>query len=110
MDQNGDYVFGPGAFWMVDTPEAVAQAVLTRLRLFAREWFLDQREGLDLEQVLGYGTQATRDQQVQERILGTQGVTGISAYSSRVSGRDFIVTAATVETLYGRAQLNEVAL
>lgn len=109
MDSSGDYVMGPAARWLADSPQAVAQAVLTRLRLFAGEWFLDRREGLDLSQILGYGTQATRDQQVQERILGTRGVTGIAAYSSQVSGRSFTVSC-TVDTLYGQAQITEVAL
>ena len=36
LTENGDYAFGRGGADMhADTPEAVGQAVLTRLRLFA---------------------------------------------------------------------------
>lgn len=106
MTPDGDYVFGYGTNFLTNTPEAVAQAVLTRLRLYAGEWFLDTREGLDLDHVLGYGTQTTRDREVQQRILGTAGVTGIAAYSSEVSGRGFSVSA-TIDTLYGQTTISE---
>ncbi len=45
-DENGDYSFGQGdATFLTDTPEAVAQAVKTRLALWRGQWFLDTEEG-----------------------------------------------------------------
>jgi hypothetical protein len=105
-DANEDYIFGPGSSFMVDTPEAVAQAVKTRLRLYVGEWFLDTREGLNLDLVLGYGTQMTRDREVQRVITGTTGVRRILSYSSDATNRAFKVTA-TVETIYGITTINE---
>jgi hypothetical protein len=105
MTADGDYVFGPGSRMLVDTPACVAQAVLTRLRLYRGEWFLDLREGLDRDLVLGYGTQATRDIEIKARITGTPGVQALVAYESRVDVRDFHV-AAIVETYYGQAAIN----
>lgn len=107
MTASGDYAFGAGSIFIADTPETVAQAIATRLRLFAGEWFLDKREGLDLGNILGYGTQSTRDREVQERILGTPGVLQLTSYSSSISERDFRVSA-TVETIYGTTTINEV--
>lgn len=107
MSQSGDYVFGRGATFLVDTPGAVAQAIHTRLRLFADEWFLDKREGLDLRAILGYGTSATRDREIQQRILNTPGVVKLTAYSSTVDRRHFKVQA-TVDTIYGPATISEV--
>lgn len=106
MTPEGDYRFGYGTNFLSNTPETVAQAVLTRMRLYKKEWFLDDREGLDLDNVLGYGTQGTRDREVQQRILGTTGVTGIAAYSSQVSVRGFTV-GVTIDTLYGQITINE---
>jgi hypothetical protein len=104
----GDYVFGNSTLFLVDTPEAVAQAVMTRLRLYAGEWFLDLREGLDLNMVLGYGTQVTRDREVQQRIIETTGVLRIVSYSSNVeSNRTFRVTC-TIDTIYGPTTISEV--
>lgn len=105
MTADGDYAFGQGSRMLADSPECVAQAVLTRLRLYRGEWFLDTREGLDRDRILGYGTQATRDAEIKARISGTPGVASILAYESRVDVRDFHV-AALVETAYGQATLN----
>jgi hypothetical protein len=102
----GDYLFGNAPF-LADSPDCVAQAILTRLRLYAGEWFLDKREGLDLDLILGYGTQATRDREVQQRIVETTGVLRIVSYSSNVDTRAFSVTC-TVDTIYGPTTISEV--
>lgn len=106
MDAADDFTFGSGRTrFMVDTPAAVAQAVLTRMRLYTDEWFLDAREGLDKSRILGYGTQGTRDIVIKQRIRGTPGVTRLVSYGSSVDEqRNFSVTA-TVDTLYGQATI-----
>ena len=73
LTENGDYAFGRGGADMhADTPEAVGQAVLTRLRLFAGEWFVDLKEGTPyVPGVLGKHTQDTYDPVFRERILDT---------------------------------------
>jgi len=100
--------FGLGGLnYLVDTPEAVAQAVRTRLLLLTEEWFLDTTEGTPFAgQVLGYGTESTRDLAIRERILGAQGVRDIVEYSSEVVGRAFTVTAR-IDTVYGLATIVE---
>ena len=100
LDANGDYVVGPKAVFLQNSPQAVAQAIHTRLLLSKGEWFLDTGEGLDLSHILGVGTQTTRDLEIQQRILGTPGVVSITTYGSQVNGRVFTVTA-TVDTQYG---------
>lgn len=102
LDEDGDMTFGAGAAdFLVDSREAVAQAIRTRLDLWAGEWFLDVEEGTPWgAEVLGVGTGPTRDAAIRDRILGTPGVTAITSYSSAVSGRSFTVSA-TVATLYG---------
>ena len=107
MTPTGDYRFGQGSQFLANSPETVAQAVRTRLKLYAQEWFLDRREGLDLDAILGYATQGTRDHEIQQRILGTPGVLRLTAYGSQVVGRGFRV-AAIVETLYGDTTIQEV--
>lgn len=109
LSADGDYTFGNGvANFHVDTAEAVAQAILTRLRLWRGEWFLDTTEGTPwADDVLGVGAQATRDAAVRDRVLETPGVTAITTYSSQVEGRSFSVRA-TVETIYGPATVEVV--
>jgi len=109
LDANGDYVFGngPGEF-LVDSPETVAQAVTTRLKLWQGEWFLDSQAGTPYNtQVLGYGTQKVYDAAIQTVILNTMGVNQISSYSSsfnRTTRKLDIV--ATVATIYGTTTIN----
>lgn len=106
MSPSGDYVFGSGSQFLENSPEAVAQAILTRVRLFVEEWFLDLKEGLDLKRILGVRTAATRDAEVKRRIVGTPGVKSLVAYSSTVRGRSFSVSA-TVNTIYGPLTIKE---
>lgn len=106
LSPEGDYLFGPATPWYVNSPQAVAQAIQTRLRLIRGTWFLDDRVGFDLDLILGYGTQVTRDQEVRRVIAETEGVSEITQYSSSVVDREFRVEA-TVETIYGTITITE---
>jgi len=111
QDDNGDFVFGKGsADFLVNTPEAVAQLVKTRLALLVGEWFLDTTDGMPwATQVLGAGTMATYNAAIRSRILDTQGVTAIAAYSSNLdpNTRTLSVTV-TLDTIYGVTQPTQV--
>ena len=104
LDANGDYTFGQnGANFLVNSPAAVGQAVLTSLGLIQGEWFLDQTAGVPYDtEILGAGTESTRDLAYQTAILQTQGVSAIVEYASYLNPttREFIV-AATIDTIYG---------
>lgn len=108
LDANGDMTFGRGSGnFLVNTPEAVAQCVKTRLLLKQGEWFLDTSAGVPWDtQVLGTGTAQLRDIAIKDAVLGTQGVTSIDAYSSAVDPltRAFTVTMS-ISTLYGATTL-----
>ena len=93
-----------------DTPEAVGQAVLTRLRLFAGEWFVDLKEGTPyVPGVLGKHTQDTYDPVFRERILDTEGVTGIVSYASSFDGETRKLSVrAVIGTVYGETTIQEV--
>jgi hypothetical protein len=77
VDVNGDMVFGAGAAtFLANTPQAVVQCVLTALKLFQGEWFLDTTAGMPWDaQVLGINAQSTYDSAIQTCIRGVTGVT-----------------------------------
>jgi hypothetical protein len=92
IDANGDICAGSGQADFVSDHGAIGQAILTRLRLLQGEWWENTQDGLPLwQKILGvYG--ATREQIDRlyiERILGTQGVTGIQDMSSSLSNRQY---------------------
>lgn len=106
LDANGDYVFGhQQADFYRDQPEAVAQAVQTRLGLFTGEWFLDTTDGTPWRtDVLGKYTQNIYDATLKARILDTQGVKAIDAYASTLDRQSRRLTvSATISTIYGTA-------
>ena len=106
LTADGDYMFGRLGNFLVDTPKAVAQAIMTRLMLWAGEWFLDTEEGTPYHQsILGYGTQMTRDLAIRQRILLTPGVTEIVAYSSSMGADRRLVVTCEVSTQYGNANI-----
>ncbi|MFY2645669.1 MULTISPECIES: hypothetical protein [Achromobacter] len=108
LTADGDYSFGQQqADFYRDTPDAVAQAVLTRLQLFTGQWFLDNTEGTPWRtEVLGKYTQDSYDSVIQARILDTQGVTQIDAYSStRDADNRVLSVAATISTAYGQTTI-----
>ena len=103
---DGDYNFGLGLPFLANSPGCVAQAIMTRLRLAEGEWFLDAREGTAYaSQILGHGTQATRDLALRVRILETPGVRQIAEYLSFVDNDRAFVVAATVDTDFGQATI-----
>lgn len=103
LDADGDYTLGTGADFYTDQPEGVAQAVLTRLRLFSGEWFLDITDGTPWRtEVLGKYSQATYDTVVKQRILSTPGVNLIIGYSSSFdSSTRKLSINAKINTIYG---------
>lgn len=105
LDANDDYSFGGGAAnFYIDQPEAVGQAVRTRLELKLGEWMLDTTDGTPWNtEVLGHNTAGTRDVVIQDRIDGTTGFSDFVTYSSTVdpNTRSLTVTT-TIDTIYGQ--------
>ena len=113
LDSNGDYSFGIGPNeFLVNSPEAVAQAVQTRLLLWEGEWFLDQSVGTPyLTRILGKGTQQFYDQAIQERILGNTGVQDISTYTSNLDAvARKLTVSCTIDTIYGSTAFTQELL
>ena len=110
LNPAGDYTLGSGADFLKNSPETVAQAVLTRLRLWKGEWFIDTADGMPYSsEVLGKRYQRKNpDSIIKQRILGTPGVSEIVSYSSAFNGstRTFSV-AVTINTIYGPATISE---
>lgn len=106
LDANGDMTFGQSATnFLINSPAAVAQCINTRLGLIKGEWFLDTAEGTDWGgKILGRQPKAGYDAEIRRVILGTPGVTQITAYSSDLTNRALAVNA-TVLTAYSAQSL-----
>lgn len=111
IDIDGDYTLGTTQDFLTDTPETVAQAVKTRLALWAGEWFLDTSDGTPwIDRILGKRfIGRNHDAVIRQRILETPGVVEISDYSSTINGETrSLSVAATITTTYGTTQISTV--
>jgi len=110
---NGQYepVWGVDQAAFNSDLQAVAQLILTRLKLNTGEWFENLLDGLPLwQQILGQGhgkNQAFLNLLIQQRIRKTYGVVGVSnvqsSYNSSTRSYSF---SCTVKTQFGSLSLS----
>lgn len=111
-DADGDYTFGRGDdTWLINSPEAVVQAIKTRFMLWYGQWFLDTTAGTPwIQSVLGRQRPETYNMAIRQRILETPGVSSITAFDTVVNSTTRRVTfTATVETIYGTTTVTSEA-
>lgn len=111
-DENGDYTFGQGDnTFLIDSPEAVAQAVKTRFELWRGQWFLDLTEGTPyIQSVLGKQRSDFYILAIRERILDTQGVNSIVEFEASYTGENRrVIFTATIDTIYGTTTVTSEA-
>ncbi len=101
LDANGDYTIGVP--FLANSPQCVAQAIVTRLALWQGEWFLDVTDGTPwLQSILG--RKQNPDAYIKQRILGTPGVTGLIEYQGTYVGATSAYSVSGLAlTLYGPA-------
>jgi hypothetical protein len=112
LDADGDLALGAEQFLTGYTAEEVAQNVITRLKFFFGEWFLDTSDGTDwFGRVLGKGSSyASRESVIRRRILLTPGCAGMTEFSvtTDISTRQLTVSASIVSTGGDSAEINYV--
>ncbi len=108
LDEDGDYSFGASQLnFYRDVPEAVGQAVQTRLLLWLGEWFLNIDSGTPYMQgILGKHSKEIADTTIQDRIVNTQGLVNIEEYDSVFDGETRgLEVSTTINTLYGPTEI-----
>jgi hypothetical protein len=95
----------------VENPEAVAQAIKTRMLLFTEEWWLDLKDGLPLwQKILGKRiSKSVVDRILVNRIRGLKlpnnkkAITNISNVTSTFDGETRVYSfSCIVDTVYGK--------
>lgn len=111
LDDNYEPLFGQSQANFISDNEAVAQAILTRLKLFMGEWWEDLNDGLPLWQaILGHSAkQPPVNLAIQQRIVLTPYVITMdavnSSYQSDTRGYQF---SASVATQFGQVQVSNI--
>ena len=79
LDSDGDWRFGRGLAAYISSAAAVRQNVVTRLKSFASDWFLDTDANIDWIDLLGRrNTKEEILRAVERTTLATEGVTTIT--------------------------------
>lgn len=79
IDSTGDWQFGRGKASYKTNSDAIAQNVVTRLRSFVNDWFLDITFGIDWVELLGEKSGSDQIKRaVEKMVLQTIGVKSIS--------------------------------
>ena len=87
LDKNLDWRFGKGRAVYKRNADAIAQNILTRLRSFAGDWYLDTEAGVDWLTLLGnLGTEKRIMRAVESTVMQTGGV--LSIQELKIIGRD----------------------
>lgn len=108
QDDMGDYSFGSGLNdFHIDSAEAVAQAIDTRLKLWVGEWFADTSDGTGWSQaILGKQSKNLYELTLRQRVLETYGVVSIESFQSSLNSDTRRLTVSmTVNTIYGQTTL-----
>lgn len=108
MTPDGDYMLGRRDQFLYDH-KAVAQAVVTRLKLLQGEWWEDVDDGLPLFQEI-LNTFYAPDHRAErvdlifsERILRTRGVSEILSFDSSINMQTRTYSAqCRIQTIYGK--------
>lgn len=112
LDADGDLALGQRKFLTGYSAEEVAQNVITRLKFFLAEWFLDTGDGTDwFGSVLGKGSAlASRESVIRRRILLTPGCAGMTAFSltSDVGTRELTVSTTIISESGETTEINYV--
>lgn len=104
LSPSGDYSFGNSQqdFYR-DVPEAVGQAAKTRMLLWLSEWYLNIEEGTPFMQgILGKYSVSEANITIQNRVFGTQGLTGIQNYLAEINpDTRSLQVEFDIDTIYG---------
>lgn len=102
LDNNGDWQFGRGKALYLTNQLAIQQCVLTRLKSFTNDWFLDKTAGIDWFGLLSNKNNLkTIENEIARVMSNTYGVLSIKQLTLDVNYKArYLKIIATVVTVY----------
>lgn len=89
INSSGDFLFGRGRNSYKTKSNAIAQNVVTRLRLFTDDWYLDVDSGIEWVELLGTRGNTDRIRRaIEKSVLQTDGVKSISRIEIEQNAED----------------------
>ena len=90
IDANGDWTFGHGKANYVLRSNEIKQNIVTRIKSFANDWFLDMKANIDWLNILGQrSNKQTILNEISRVALDTEGVARIDTLEvTKITDRD----------------------
>lgn len=114
LTSTGDWSFGRGRANYKSASDAVGQNIVTRLRSFKRDWYLDSEANVDWLRLLstrGIRTETIR-QQVERVVRSTEGVARVDRIQANLNRatRNLTITVNVVDVYNERLLLEDIAI
>lgn len=113
LDENGDWVFGKNLAGYIRNSEEIQQNIVTRIKSFANDWFLDTDAEIDWFTILGNrGNEQTIIREVERVTLETDGVKTIEKLqvSSDPSTRQATILLCYTDIFSNSSSIEETIL
>jgi hypothetical protein len=108
MDTNSDWCYGLGKQNYKDNILSLEQNLITRIRSWKNDCFFDLEAGIDWNNLIGDKNLNDLKKSISQVILGTDGVIGITNFSTSNDSRTRELTMTiNIDTIYGAINLRE---
>ncbi len=106
VDQNGDWVFGRGHSSYAHGLDAILLNIKTRILSWRGDCFFALREGVDYNNILGYGTKDALELAIKRVLLTSKGVRRIVTFTLALKNQNRQVSIkAVIDTTYGQGKI-----
>ena len=111
LDKNNDWQFGKGKASYKTQADAVRQNVITRLRFFQFDWFLDNKYGIDwLTLLSNRNTESIIKREVERIVLSTEGVAKINSLSIVTNNKRNATISLDFSTIFDKSYNEEIGI
>jgi hypothetical protein len=111
IDSNGDWTFGQGRSNYCQRSEEIIQNVITRIRSFKYDWYLDTKAEIDWINILGQlGNKDTILREIERVTLNTDGVKTINTLEIINLSKRKVTISLGFTTIYDSEFLQEIGI
>lgn len=111
LDENGDWTFGQGRANYLIGPDEVLQRVITRIKSFKNDWFLDVDQCIDWINLLANRNNSKIIEDEIERVtLSTPGVRSVKQVKILSINKRDATILLSFDTIYNKAFQKEIGI
>lgn len=110
LDINHDWTFGSGKSNYLTEQKEIQLNLETRLYSFLGDWFLDTDFGIDYWNLLDYRGSERLENQIQNMIINTPGITEIESVDVTIGANRTLQASYKVKTIFSQTISGQIPL